>query len=90
MKPVILPFDVLFLILEFLLPTRVPNLVPDLIEVKALYNCSLANRELSLAARRILYRSVRLHVPWKENHGTENDCGFPTASSFLLMYELIY
>ncbi|KIK66217.1 hypothetical protein GYMLUDRAFT_69959 [Collybiopsis luxurians FD-317 M1] len=65
-----LPFDVFVLILEHLplpyacrprIQTQSLNKDIDSSELNALFNCSLANRELNRAAGKVLYRSVRLH-----------------------------
>ncbi|KAE9395233.1 hypothetical protein BT96DRAFT_158143 [Gymnopus androsaceus JB14] len=79
MKLPSLPFDIVLLILECIpLPTDISDLRPGSAEIKALYCCSLANRELSQAARKVLYRSVRLDLTRKascdaKNYGLPSD-----------------
>ncbi|KAJ4480908.1 hypothetical protein J3R30DRAFT_3700360 [Lentinula aciculospora] len=81
----ILPFDLLLLILEYLpLPgaevqSKANSICNDLQNStqNAIYCCSLANREMSRVAGRVLYRSIKLTLQKKVNstqNGTESSC----------------
>ncbi|KAJ3758969.1 hypothetical protein EV360DRAFT_82560 [Lentinula raphanica] len=72
-----LPFDILLLILDHLLPDSsscTNDETPDCQSkaMNALYYCSLASRELSQVAGRVLYRSVELN-PSRENNAHKAD-----------------